>query len=415
LLKYAIHGENMPDVLKILTVLVILVLLLRRKVFLGTVMVVGSLCLAFLYRTHPLDFLSGIKTAFLAPVSLEMTGTIVLTMILENILRKTETLKKMVFSLFRFLPDYRLVMATMPAVIGLLPSPGGAVFSAPMVNEASASLEVSPERKAFINYWFRHIWEYVSPLYPGIILAAGIAQISCRKMALLNAPFALSVVLWGFLLCFAGVGKAESANNQPLSGKAHSVVTFFVAFSPILLIMILVVVLGVGPVQAIGGVILALLLLHRYSPGRVWTTLRESVSIRMLLMVAGILVFQETLRISGSLPGISAFFAASGLPLFLIVAVLPFLTGFMTGMTIAYVGITFPLLLPLMEDGAMFPGLLALAFGSGFAGVMLSPLHLCLVLTREYFNADITKVYRLLWLPSLLVLAAVLVPFVFLP
>jgi hypothetical protein len=68
-----------------------------------------------------------------------------------------------------------------------------------------------------------------------------------------------------------------------------------------------------------------------------------------------------------------------------------------------------------MGDGAMFPGLLALAFGSGFAGVMLSPLHLCLVLTREYFNADITKVYRLLWLPSLLVLAAVLVPFVFLP
>jgi hypothetical protein len=174
-------------------------------------------------------------------------------------------------------------------------------------------------------------------------------------------------------------------------------------------------VLGVGPVQAIGGVILALLLVHRYSPGRIWTTLRESVSIRMLLMVAGILVFQETLRISGSLPGISAFFAASGLPVFLIVAVLPFLTGFMTGMTIAYVGITFPLLLPLMGDGALFPGLLALAFGSGFAGVMLSPLHLCLVLTREYFNADITKVYRLLWLPSLLVLAAVLVPFVFLP
>jgi len=47
-----------------------------------------------------MDFLSGMKTAFLAPVSLEMTGTIVLTMILENILRKTETLKRMVLSLF---------------------------------------------------------------------------------------------------------------------------------------------------------------------------------------------------------------------------------------------------------------------------------------------------------------------------
>ncbi|HTG80996.1 MAG TPA: DUF401 family protein [Geobacteraceae bacterium] len=56
------------------------------------------------------------------------------------------------------------------------------------------------------------------------------------------------------------------------------------------------------------------------------------------------------------------------------------------------------------------PGLLALAFGSGFAGVMLSPVHLCLVLTREYFNADMARVYNRLWLPSALVLAAGMVP-----
>ncbi len=403
----------MIDVLKILAVLAILVVLLHRKVFLGSVMAVGSVCLAFLYLTPPMDFLEGIRTAFLAPVSLEMTATIVLTMILENILRKTETLKKMVMSLSRFLPDYRLMMATMPAVIGLLPSPGGAVFSAPMVSEASADFSVSQERKALINYWFRHIWEYVSPLYPGIILAAGIAQISCREMAIINAPFAISVVVWGFLLCFAGIRRAEGTDGVRREGKGRAFASFIAAFSPILLILILVVVAGMGPVISIAGVILALFLLHRYSPRRVWATLRESVSIRMLLMVAGILVFQETLQITGSLTGISAFFAASGLPIVLIVASLPFVTGFMTGLTIAYVGITFPLLMPLISHGSHFPGLLALAFGSGFAGVMLSPLHLCLVLTREYFNADLGKVYRLLLLPSILVLAAVLIPFVF--
>ncbi|RQW86749.1 MAG: DUF401 family protein [Geobacter sp.] len=404
----------MIDVLKILAVLVILIILLRKKIFLGTVMAVGSLCLAIFYRTHPMDFLEGIQIAFLAPVSLEMTGTIVLTMILENILRKTETLKKMVMSLSRFLPDYRLVMATMPAVIGLLPSPGGAVFSAPMVSEASAAFGVSPERKALINYWFRHIWEYISPLYPGLILAAGIAQISCRELAIINAPFAISVVVWGFLLCFSGIRRSEAINAVPQEGKGRVFAVFFIAFSPILLILILVVVAGISPVLSIGGVILVLFLLHHYSARRVWITLRESVSIRMLLMVAGILVFQETLRITGSLAGISTFFAASGLPVVLIVAVLPFLTGFMTGLTIAFVGITFPLLLPLIGHDALFPGLLALAFGSGFAGVMLSPLHLCLVLTREYFNADLNKVYRLLLLPSILVLAAAIVPFVLL-
>jgi len=58
-------------------------------------------------------------------------------------------------------------------------------------------------------------------------------------------------------------------------------------------------------------------------------------------------------------------------------------------------------------------GMLALAFGSGFAGVMLSPVHLCLVLTREYFEADLAKVYRRLWVPSALVLATAVIPLYF--
>jgi len=301
----------------------------------------------------------------------------------------------------------------MPAVIGLLPSPGGAVFSAPMVNEASAAFRVSPERKALINYWFRHIWEYISPLYPGVILAAGIARISYRDLAILNAPFAISVVVWGWLLCFRGIKKSIGPDGQLPAAKGKAIITFCRAFSPIALILILVVVAGFSPVLSLGGVVLALFLVHQYSLARVWVTLRESVSVRMLLLVASILVFQETLRCSGSLTGISDFFTASGLPIILIVVTLPFLTGFMTGLTIAYVGISFPLLLPLMSNGSHFPGLLALAFGSGFAGVMLSPLHLCLVLTREYFNADFDMVYRLLLLPTFLVLFAAAIPFVF--
>ena len=83
----------------------------------------------------------------------------------------------------------------------------------------------------------------------------------------------------------------------------------------------------------------------------------------------------------------------------------------MTGLTIAFVSITFPVLMPLMGGEPPTMGLLALAFGSGFAGVMLSPLHLCLVLSGEYFNADMAKVYHRLWMPSALVFCAGIIPF----
>ena len=147
----------MADLIKTLAVLALLVILLRRKIYLGTVMIVGSLVLALLYLTPPRDFMGGAYAAVMAPRSLEMTAMLIFTMMIENILRTTGTLKRMVESLSQVLPDSRLIMAAMPAMIGLLPSPGGAVFSAPMVGEAASSLSKGADQKAFINYWYRHI------------------------------------------------------------------------------------------------------------------------------------------------------------------------------------------------------------------------------------------------------------------
>jgi hypothetical protein len=78
----------------------------------------------------------------------------------------------------------------------------------------------------------------------------------------------------------------------------------------------------------------------------------------------------------------------------LVLMVLPFVIGISTGITMAYVGITFPILLPFF-DGVDYPMVAyMLAYAGGYAGVMLSPVHLCLVLTTEYFKADLGAVYR---------------------
>ena len=54
-----------------------------------------------------------------------------------------------------------------------------------------------------------------------------------------------------------------------------------------------------------------------------------------------------------------------------------------------------------------------LAFSSGICGNMVSPLHLCLVLTRNYFQADWRGIYRLLCLPvaSVLILGLLIALF----
>jgi hypothetical protein len=45
-----------------------------------------------------------------------------------------------------------------------------------------------------------------------------------------------------------------------------------------------------------------------------------------------------------------------------------------------------------------------LALAAGFVGVLLSPLHLCLLLSNEYFQTTLGRVFRYLLRPCALLL-----------
>jgi len=63
--------------------------------------------------------------------------------------------------------------------------------------------------------------------------------------------------------------------------------------------------------------------------------------------------------------------------------------GLATGVEFTFAGLAFPPISSLIHGPA-------LAFAGGFLGVMLSSVLSCLVLTREYYQADVGQVYRLL-------------------
>ena len=84
--------------------------------------------------------------------------------------------------------------------------------------------------------------------------------------------------------------------------------------------------------------------------------------------------------------------------------------GLLTGLTVGFVGAAFPIITALYV-GAPPPEAVTFAFACGFAGVMLSPTHLCLVLTVRYFKADMAQTYRLLYAPVLIVLSVGLINF----
>lgn len=97
------------------------------------------------------------------------------------------------------------------------------------------------------------------------------------------------------------------------------------------------------------------------------------------------------------------------IPLVVIAVTLPFLVGMSSGIVIAFVGGTLPILVPLIQSLGEVQYLtvyIMLIMVSGFTGVMLSPMHLCLQLSNEYFGVSLGSVYRQLWLPCVCLVAA---------
>jgi hypothetical protein len=119
----------------------------------------------------------------------------------------------------------------------------------------------------------------------------------------------------------------------------------------------------------------------------------------MVLTVFGIMAFKGVLVQSGAIEQVRAELVEYHIPSILIISVLPFIAGLVTGIAFAFVGASFPLVVALVPDAHSPVPYAVLAYGFGYMGMMLSPIHLCLLVTNEYFCADLATGYRYLWKP----------------
>ncbi len=375
----------MLDILKIVLIFIVIVFLLKKRWNLGLVMAISSVILAVVYALKPINFIGVAVKAFTDKITISLILALTLIRIFENIMRKNGIMQEMMDSFRGMVMDRRVLMASMPALIGLLPSMGGALFSAPMVEEASKGINMPPEKKAFVNYWFRHPWEFVLPLYPGIVLASAITTYSLRDLILVNLPYALCLIAGGIIWGLRGIG-VHREGFKKISRQG------LLSFLPLTLILIMVIVFHLDLSICIGSVTIGLLIVFRYSFKKIYQTLREGFSWDIVAIILGVMTFKAILSSSGAVTNISTFFSQENIPILPVLFILPFIAGLLTGLTFGFVGSTFPIILGL--ENTQHLSSVSFAFASGYAGVLLSPVHLCLVLTREYFKVDMAKIYR---------------------
>jgi hypothetical protein len=396
----------MDVIIKISLVLALMVVLLSRRLPLGPVMLAAALVLGLLFGMRPEAMgLAAWRSVIDFRTTVYLIIVLYLISVLENLLRTGGLLAKMVEALRTILRDRRLVASFMPAFIGFLPSAGGAMFSAPLVKEAAKDMGLSPGRMTFINYWFRHIWEPVFPLYPGLILAAALAGLPVSSLIYRMWPYTLMAVAAGWLLSWQGVPRESDDAGGDL-GKAWR--QALLTMAPVLFVIVAVLAFRFDLALMTGLACIGLAIGLRYPPAKVPHLLWEAFKPMTLLLIVGVMVFKGMLEASGAVAALPGVLSAYRIPPALIVFLLPFLTGLLTGISQGYVAVSFPLLLGMMGPAADSLNWYVLAFISGLFGVYLSPSHLCLVLTKEYFGAGWGDIYRRL-LPAalaVLVLAA---------
>ena len=314
----------------------------------------------------------------------------------SNLLKETGRMNKILEGFRYILKDMRVVVALLPAMIGLMPLVGGALVSAPMVVEGSDQLKLSPERRTFINYWFRHVWEYILPTYPALILAATLVGVPVRKLGWVNFPLTPVAILSGAMIGFWGISNSKEGGEV---SQRTSVWELLTNLLPLIFALVLVIGFKVELAYAFGLTILGMILFNRIDPRTVLKALKGSLSIELLLTVVTVMGFKKVLEASQAILTTSTFLSSSGVPFRLIAIFVPLIVGVMTGMTIAPIAIGFPILIPLFQNDPDFLNYMMLAFASGIAGDLLSPFHLCLVLTKDYFHAEWKGIFSLLWVP----------------
>ncbi len=368
---------------------VIAILLLIRRFHVGFAVFVGALLLGFL--TLGLDCLRVLYETVTSLQTLKYLVIFVLAFTLAYSMKESGVLHELTTSALSVFGRFSVVV--IPAMIGLLPMPGGAIVSAVMLKDVFDKFKIDPERATFLNYWFRHVWASIDPIYPSVILTLAILELSYPTMLKSTYPVTIAMIISGLPF----LAKTENFRCEEKTFRGLLYVT------PILAVMALTV-LGVDLLYSL---VLSILAFYSFRRPNFKAVFKRVFDLRILLLVISLLFYKNVVLESNSAERLMNSIATLGMSGAVIASIVSFTMGFATGIESGYAAIAIPILSNFTGlGGNVVPKNLMLVVGLGIVGVMLSPLHLCLILTKEYYSADLERVYKRYLIPSSLVTLA---------
>ncbi|MHA1673384.1 MAG: DUF401 family protein [Promethearchaeota archaeon] len=372
-------------------IIVILAILLFSKQDLGFVLFVGALVFSLLAQVPVIPMFA----YTLSKISMHLMAIIVfLIPILGGMMEKSKMMMEVIDNMN--ISKKAALMIT-PALFGLLPVAGGALMSAPIVDQIEPS--ISAAKKIAINVWFRHLLVFIYPLSQVILICTEIAGLNqYRTVFYLIPPFIVMGIV-GYLTLIRPLKLSKNEGQRNLKVVFRNLLPIIVA--PVMDLIGRVIFDWKYPeIVTIVGLILSItyVMIFRNQNAKDLGDLMLEMKIwRFPLLIYAIFYFLNVFNASGVPEQIGAL----QMP-FLILLLLGFLLGFATGRN----QMPFSLLIPVYLIQNSLPIMPILDFVSLyiaiFMGYLLTPLHPCLTYSIKYFKSNYRQSLLTMAIPTMI-------------
>jgi len=357
---------------------IFLAVMLYRRVSLGIALSFSAIVMGIL-SMNLIDVFSVLVVTSVDSITVSLVLVTFGIMWLSLLYKETQALETLSKSFGGLLKNPKLIVSALPAIIGLLPVPGGALLSAPLVETEADKLGLGEDKKTYVNVWFRHI------IFPVSITSIAVSQI----------PVVVAMIAVGYFTVLRRPDFSDEA--IPKTKFGDNLKSFLVSFSPIIAMILTVVIFEID-VSIAAFVGIALLLFITRPHRQILIKTLSNPAIYMIALAAyGAMLLRSVTIASGVSETLGQIIVEWNVNEVVLLVTLPAVLALLVGSPSGGIAVSAPIIAGTLTFASSSASLLYI---SAYFGYLASPTHLCLALTADYFKCPLSKLYKIL-VPSL--------------
>ena len=282
------------------------------------------------------------------------------------------------------------LMALGPAIFGLLPVPGGAILSASMVEEEGRGGNTDPRASATANLLFRHVNFFLYPLSPALMFLASpkMLNTSIYFLIIVLLPYLIAHITSSYMASFHGVSVLKHGEEGKKERRWREAgIRLGRGLLPVLIAPILMMAGLMASISLCFSLLASLIIA---GPGKktmrkALVSLRKSRALSFSSPVLFAMLFRSVFSASKAPEAVAELLGVSWMPRGLMLFLSALGLGLATGSAILAATIIMP------EGASVDMG--ALIYSGAVFGYIISPLHLCFIVSAEYFGLRQAEMY----------------------